>query len=130
MLVSTRDYKHFYKEFERCEPYLLDALNHDHGMFGIEDVLMGIIHNESHLWAGKKSAVVTQIVNYPRKTALHVFLAGGDIEELAEMYVDIAQWGRQQGCEIMTLMGRPGWTRSFLKDVGFKHTQHQMIKEL
>jgi hypothetical protein len=41
----------------------------------------------------------------------------------------IVEWAKQQGCSALSLTGRPGWTKSFLKDIGYQNTQVQMIKE-
>jgi len=60
---------------------------------------------------------------------IHVFLAGGDISEIEEIEKHITEWAKEQGCTALSLTGRPGWTRSFLQDIGYKFTQVQMIKE-
>ena len=73
------------KEFKRCEKWLEDALDYAHGTFDINDVFNDVVNGTAQFWPGKNSAVVTQIVPYPRKKVLHFFLAGGDIKELEEM---------------------------------------------
>ena len=72
------------KEFKRCEQWLENALDYAHGTFDISDVFEEVMNGNAQFWPGKNSAVVTQIVNYPRKKAIHFFLAGGDIKELEE----------------------------------------------
>ena len=42
----------------------------------------------------------------------------------------IIEWAKSQGCEAITLTGRPGWTKSFLQDIGYRCTQVQMYKEI
>ena len=126
------DYSRFdwVKEFKRCEKWLEDALDYAHGTFDINDVFNDVVNGTAQFWPGKNSAVVTQIVPYPRKKVLHFFLAGGDIKELEEMEPGIIEWAKSQGCEAITLTGRPGWTKSFLQDIGYKCTQVQMFKEI
>jgi len=80
-------------------------------------------------WPGKKCALISQVVQYPQKKMIHVFLAGGDISEIQEMEPHIVEWAKEKGCSALSLTGRPGWTRSFLQDIGYKNTQVQMIKE-
>jgi hypothetical protein len=126
------DYSRFdwVKEFKRCEKWLEDALDYAHGTFDINDVFNDVVNGTAQFWPGKNSAVVTQIVPYPKKKVLHFFLAGGDIKELEEMEPGIIEWAKSQGCEAITLTGRPGWTKSFLQDIGYKCTQVQMFKEI
>ena len=118
------------KEFQRCEKWLEDALEYSHGMFTIQDVFEDVMNGNAQLWPGKNSAIVTQIVNYPRKKAIHVFLAGGDLEEIKSMEPHVVEYGKSQGCEVITLTGRPGWTRTFLTKIGYKNTQVQILKEI
>ena len=126
------DYSRFdwVKEFKRCEKWLEDALDYAHGTFDINDVFNDVVNGTAQFWPGKNSAVVTQIVPYPKKKVLHFFLAGGDIKELEEMEPGIIEWAKSQGCEAISLTGRPGWTRSFLQDIGYRCTQVQMFKEI
>lgn len=118
------------KDFKRCEHYLENALDFAHGTFDITNVFEDIMNGHAQFWPGEKSAVVTQIVTYPKKKVLHYFLAGGDIEELKSMEPGIIEWAKSQGCEAVTLTGRPGWTRSFLNGLGYKCTQVHMFKEI
>ena len=118
------------KEFQRCEQWIEDALEYSHGMFTIQDVFEDVMHGNAQFWPGEKSAIITQIVDYPRKKAIHCFLAGGDINEIQEAEKYIAEWAKGQGCTAATLAGRPGWTRSFLNNIGYKCTQVHMFKEI
>ena len=118
------------KEFRRCEQWLENALDYAHGTFDIQNVFEDVMNGNAQFWPGENSAVVTQIVNYPKKKVVHFFLAGGDIKELQDMEPGIIEWAKSQGCEAITLTGRPGWTRSFLNDIGYKCTQVQMFKEI
>ena len=118
------------KEFRRCEPYIQSALDYAHDTFNLQDIADGMARGDLQLWPGLNSAIITQIVDYPRKKVIHVFLAGGNMDEVKQLENDLSVWGKQQGCEAVTLVGRPGWTKSFLKDIGYKCTQVQMFKEI
>jgi len=118
------------KEFKRCESYIQAAIDYTHDTFVLQDVVDGMAFGDFQLWPGSKSAVITQIVQYPQKKVIHVFLAGGDMDEVKQLEEDLSIWGKYQGCQAVTLVGRPGWRKSFLKDIGYKCTQVQMFKEL
>ena len=63
------------------------------------------------LWPTEKACAVTEIVLYPRKKVLHVFLAAGDLDQITDAIDAVAAWGIQQGCESLTMNGRHGWKR-------------------
>jgi hypothetical protein len=117
-------------DFARCEGYLKAALEYDDGSYEIEDVLTAVAAGHMQFWPGNKSAVVTQVVEYPQRKNLHYFLAGGDIEELERMAPFIEKWAREQGCKAVTLAGRRGWERTFLKQQGYSPKYTVMAKEL
>jgi hypothetical protein len=86
----------------------------------VDDVQEMITAGRAHLWPGPASAIVTELVSYPRQRHLHFFLAAGVRRELEAMTPLLLQWGREQGCTKATLVGRPGWQRTFLKDTGWR----------
>lgn len=118
------------QEFKRCEQWIQAALDYSHDTFSIEDIFEDMAAGNLQIWPGEKAVIVTQIVQYPRKKIIHCFLAGGDIVELETLHEQVVEWGRSQGCSAVTLTGRPGWTRSFLSDIGYRNTQVQMIKDI
>ena len=82
-------------------------------------------------WPGVTSAIITEIIEYPRKRTLHFFLAGGNMPELRAMYPRILEWGRLQGCTGASLTGRKGWVRSFLnREEGWNEHLVVMTKDL
>lgn len=117
-------------EFKRCESYICAALNYSHDTFSLQDIADGVHRGDLQLWPGPNSAVITQIVQYPLKKVIHVFLAGGNMDEVKKLENNLTVWGKSQGCQAVTLVGRPGWTKSFLKNIGYKCTQVQMFKEI
>jgi hypothetical protein len=50
---------------------------------------------------------------------MHLFLAGGDLDELKGMVPMWQSWARFNNCSKVTLAGRRGWERA-LKDQGWK----------
>lgn len=97
-------------DFARCRPFLEAALELA-GTHNLSDVVQGIADGAFHFWPGEKSAAVTQVYQYPRARFLHIFLAGGDLEELLAMVPLFKSWAAHLGCTKLTLIGRPGWER-------------------
>jgi hypothetical protein len=117
-------------EFKRCRQWLEDALEYSNGTFNIIDIADGVAMGDLHLWPAKDAAVITQITVYPRKKVIHCFLAGGNMETIIELEKDVVRWGKSQGCQAITLVGRPGWAKSFLNDIGYHSTHVSMIREI
>lgn len=87
------------------------ALERAGGTHTWDDILRGLNEYRFQLWAGERAAAITEIVDYPRKRVLNVFLAGGDKGELLEMLEPARAFGRANGCVAITMSGRQGWTR-------------------
>ncbi len=115
------------------EPYAEDlqkALDLGGEAYTIQDIEDMIATGKAQMWPGETSVIVTEIILYPRAKHLHLFLAGGNLDELESMLPEIIEWGKTQGCNRVSLSGRRGWERSFLREMGFKSTLVVMEKEL
>jgi len=118
-------------DWARLEPHLENALDYAGGTHSLEDVFVGVAAGDYQFWPGGDSAIVTEIVDFPQKTVLHYFLAGGNLAELEQMADEIEDWARtQRDIHSITLTGRRGWTKSFLRDRGYTQSSVSMTKEL
>ena len=118
------------EDFERLRHHVAAALEYSGGTHEIEDIAEGIRRGQFQLWSGRDSAVVTEIIVYPQLKDLHYFLAGGDLDELRLMRPLIEQWGKSIGCSRVSLAGRKGWERTFLKDEGYEPKWFILCKDL
>ena len=114
----------------RVESILQPAIDLNNGLYHSEDILRELVLGAYYLFTSKHSAIVATINSYPRGTVLHLFLAGGNLEELEELYKETEEFARYQNCKSITLLGRFGWKKSFLTEYGMKPTCLQMSKEL
>lgn len=80
---------------------------------------------------GDASAMVVGVRVYPSGMRVgHIAAAAGDLEELRDKIGPrAAEWGRERGCQMALLEGRPGWSRA-LKDHGWEHHQAVLIRDL
>ena len=106
-------------ELQRCKGWIESALEYGGGTHIYEDIVTAIIEGKMQLWPAENSCWVTEITVYPRKKVLHVFLAGGNLDEILGMHDSVVNWAIDQGCEGMTLTGRKGWGKA-LADIGWK----------
>lgn len=117
-------------EFERCAPWIEAALEHAHGTHTLQDVADLIAAGNAQLWPGKRSAVVTEICQSPRMRYMNIWLAGGELDELEDITPCLEAWGMSAQCERVTLCGRRGWERTFLKDRGYAPQSVVFAKDL
>jgi hypothetical protein len=118
------------EEFERLRHHVAAALEYSGGTHKVEDIAEGIRRGQFQLWPGKDSVVVTEIIVYPQLKDLHYFLAGGDLDELRLMRPIIESWGKEIGCSRVSLAGRKGWERTFLKGEGYEPKWFILCKDL
>lgn len=119
-----------FSELNRCRQWIEDALEYSGGTHSFDDIAAGVLAKKFQLWPNHNSAVVTEIVVYPNTKNLHFFLAGGNLDELKMMRPHIERWGKSIGCTRVTLAGRKGWERTFLKDEGYTPQWFVLSKEL
>ena len=98
-------------EWERCQHWIEAALPYASNSHGINDVWLAVQNGKAQFFPREKCAIVTEIVDYPRRSVCRIWLAGGDLDELIDAEKDIAQWARSIGCSGMEIIGRKGWQR-------------------
>lgn len=116
-------------ELIRCKEWIESALEYSGGTHIFEDIVQGVLEGRMQLWAGDHGCAVTEIVVYPRKKVLHVFLAGGDMNQIIDFQESAAEFGRMNGCDKLTLAGRKGWTKVLDKH-GWDESFTVMSKEI
>ena len=94
------------RNWQRAEPYIEAALLHAGGTHTTADILSGIAAGHLHLWIGERCAAVSEILNFPRKRALNLFLAGGDLTELQSLAPGVEAFARAQGCATVMATAR------------------------
>jgi len=114
-------------EWERCTPYIEAALDYANNSHNIGDVRRAIEIGNAQFFPLENSAIVTEIVDYPKKSVCRIWLAGGDLDELIHAEKHIARWAKQIGCHGMEIIGRKGWQRK-LSD--YRDTSVVLVKEL
>lgn len=116
------------KQLYRCREWIEAALEHSGGTHDFQDIAESVMQGTMQLWAGEVGCAVTEIIVYPKKKVLHVFLAGGQMNQIIDFQESAVEFGRMQGCSSMTLAGRRGWTKVLDKH-GWKESFCVMSKE-
>ena len=102
-----------FDELDRCRPWIEAALQHSGGTHDWYDIVAGVLQGSFQFWPKENSALITEIITYPRKRVLNVFLGGGKLSELAAMHGEVIEWAKAQGCAGATISGRKGWERAY-----------------
>lgn len=116
-------------ELDRCRPWIEAALEYSGGTHLFEDIVAGVQSGHMQLWPAPDGCLVTEIIVFPRKKVLNVFLGGGDLDRLVDMHDALAAWGRAQDCDAATINGRTGWQRVY-KSRGWTPMHICLSKEL
>ena len=93
------------------------------------ELLADIQAGKAQLWPGETAAMVTQCVADGEGRSLHVWLAGGDLPGVLALKPGVEAWARAQGCEFVSIEGRPGWAR-LLRDDGYRRVGRELRKAL
>lgn len=118
-------------EWVRCAPYLEAALRKGSDTFSIADVADSIATGKMQFWPGRESAMVTQLFVGSHGKECNIYLAGGTLTELEQMLPAVEQFAIDNGCRVMSVVGRAGWGRSFLvQRAGYVPTAVVFGKEL
>ena len=115
-------------ELERCKDWIEAALEYSGGTHDFEDVVRGVYSGTMQLWPTPKGCIVTEIVIYPKKKVLNVFLGGGELEQIMDMHIDVIEWAKTQGCSALTMTGRLGWKKP-LAVHGWKPLHMSYVKD-
>lgn len=116
-------------ELERCRAWIEAALEYSGGTHSFDDIVAGLVSGKMQLWPAPDACAVTEILVYPQRKILNVFLAGGKMETLVDMQKDVLSWALAQGCDALMLSGRSGWTRALAKH-GWTPLHVTMIQEI
>ena len=120
------------EQLMRGKDWIESALKKGGETHDFKDIVDGVLSGHMHLWMGENGCAVTEIIVYPNKKVLHVFLAGGDkgygIKQITDMHDDAMAWGKQQGCDGMTVAGRRGW-KKVLQSRGWSEQFTTLLKE-
>jgi hypothetical protein len=117
------------EELERCKDWIEAALEYSGGTHEWSDIVEGIHSLRYQFWPAERGCAVTEIIMFPKKKIFHVFLAGGEMDQIVDMNDSAAQFAKAQGCDGMSIAGRKGWSR-VLKNEGWTESFTTLAKEL
>lgn len=121
--------EHLDAELERCRPWIEAALNHGGDTHSFDDVVESVKKGAMQFWPAEDACAVTEIIPFPRKKVLHVFLAGGNAETIVDMNESAESFAKMNGCSTISIVGRVGWKKALGKK-GYSTPSAVLFKEL
>ena len=101
------------RDLLRVEPLINRALAKGSGTHTYESVAEEIIKGDSQLWTRNNSCLVTQVMQFPAKRRLHIFIGAGDMNDLIDMVEEeLVPFAKANDCKEMSLVGRKGWKKA------------------
>lgn len=120
---------HPFEDLLRCRDWVEAALSYSGDTHDFVHIFDGVVEGRFQFWSNDECCVVTEIVDYPKKRVLHIFLAGGKLEAIRALEEKAVKWAKQLGCSAFTLTGRKGWEKA-LKNDGWEYAHTSMIKRI
>lgn len=118
-----------YPELQRCREWIEAALIHSGDTHDFVHIVDGLIEGKFQFWANSECCVVTEVIDYPKKRVLHIFLAGGNLQAIRQLESKAVEWAKDIGCSAFTLTGRKGWEKA-LKNDGWEYAHTSMVKRI
>lgn len=110
--IDTTNTQWLVSEFLRVKRHIDAALEYAKDTHEPKDILHGVQQGFFQFFPLEKSAIVTEIIDYPKITSCRFFLAGGDLIELRDAERQVCEWAKTVGCRRVEIAGRPGWERA------------------
>lgn len=115
-------------QFNRLLPQIAQAIAIDREVTTGE-VLDDVLAGRAQLWPGEASFLITQCVQAEDGTrAIHAWLGGGILSELAALRPGVEAFGRAMGAQFATIDGRPGWRR-FYEKAGYRPDDDGVLRK-
>jgi hypothetical protein len=108
----TQSLRQILDDLDRLRPEIQAALDYADGTHTFDDITAMVLHGKLRFWPLQKSALLTEVVEFPQEKHYHMFLGGGDLQEILEMHPQVEQAARQAGCTKLSVTGRRGWVRA------------------
>lgn len=116
-------------ELERCRDWIEGALEYSGGTHDFDDIVEGVKSGMMQFWPASDAAAITEIVTFPKKKVLNIFLAGGNMDTIVDMNESAEHFAQLNGCSGMTIAGRKGWSR-VLKQKGYSEAFTILRKDI
>lgn len=107
---------------------LQKVLGYQGGLYSLDSILQRIADGRMQSWSANETWVVTEVIEYPLKKVVNIFLVVGDLRDALAFEPQIEEFARSVGADMVTAYGRPGWEKVLPQ--GWKQGFAMFSKEL
>lgn len=111
-LPLTHTLRQYIDDLDRHRHHIEAALEYAQHSHTFDDIVAMVMHGHLRLWSLPNSVMLTEVITYPRYKTYHVFLGGGDLQEILDMHPQVEQAAREAGCSKLSVTGRHGWKKA------------------
>lgn len=116
------------EQLERQRVSICAALDCAGGTHTFDDVVDAIVGGRLLFMPLDESFYILEVLVFPQTKHLHIFLGGGDLNELVGQHDKIIEIAKFNGCSAVTIAGRSGWVKPLLKhNKGWRHNCTNLI---
>ena len=95
-------------QVKHLNPALKIDGNHD-----INDIWNLYQKHAVDLWHTQNATVITEVIKFPKRKVLNIWLAGGEMDGCKNLHKEITKFAKKINCKTITITGRPGWKKIF-----------------
>ena len=88
---------------------LARALEVGGNAYGPEDIAAAVGEGRMQSWVRNESLIVTELLQYPKASAVNIVIAVGALDDVMALQPDIEAFGREHAARVMRMEGRKGW---------------------
>jgi len=123
--VPTPDHKPIEDRLAQVEK-ALDRMGNTHSL---PDILALIEDGAMQSFAMGPTWAITQILDFPRKRVLEIFMVVGDFQDLEPLFQALEAYAKAHACDMIRAFGRPGWAK-YSRPRGWRDEAHVYIKDV
>lgn len=98
-------------DLERLRGPIEEALLYAEGTHTFDDVCAMVLQGRVRFWPLAHSALITEVIDFPRQKHYHMWLGGGILQEILDMHEEVIAAAKEAGCCKLTVNGRAGWLK-------------------
>jgi hypothetical protein len=91
------------------EDKIAEALLKAGDLLTVDDLRTLALAGRVQWWGDERAAVATELLTYPRRRILNLFMAAGELGEILALQKDLDDFAQSNGCSHMAAHGRPSW---------------------
>ncbi|MET1020146.1 MAG: hypothetical protein ABWX62_09195 [Microterricola sp.] len=99
------------------------------GTHTLDDIVDLIREGHMQSFCEGETWAITQIIQFPQKRILEIFLVVGDMPEAEKLHDQVVAFAKEHDCQMVRCFGRDGWSK-WAVPRGWTNGQRVYMKEI